>query len=350
MKVAFAILFSALAFYVSTGLGEFWPLAWAAPLPLLLVAHRTRPRHAVAAATAAWFLGSLNLFSYLSRVMPAPIVLALLMAPAIVFGLVVAFTGAATRRLGPLAGALAFPAAWTSYEFLLSLVSPHGTALSLGYSQVQWLTLMQIVSVTGLWGVVFLVTYVASAIAAAASYRSPRALAPALLLLLAAVSFGSYRLQHASAAAPIRVGLAVTDTDIGRVFETTDPATTRAIVRGYADRIDRLAREGATLIVLPEKLTGARPRSRRKPLGSRRRVNQVTVVAGINRVATNPPATSWVFDPDGRQSSTTPAPHARARPDTRGRPASALSARPMHRRRRDLQDADFQGWSRNAAA
>ena len=167
MTTAFATLLSALAFYASTGLGELWPLAWVAPVPLLWVANRSRPRDAFAAAAAAWFLGSLNLFAYLSRVMPAPIVLALLMAPAIVFGLVVAFTGAATRRLGPVAGALAFPAAWTSYEFLLSLVSPHGTALSLGYSQIQWLTLMQIVSVTGLWGVVFLVTSVPASIAAA---------------------------------------------------------------------------------------------------------------------------------------------------------------------------------------
>ncbi len=346
-------LLSAGAFYLSTGLGELWPLAWVAPVPLLWVANRSRPRDAFAAAAAAWFLGSLNLFAYLSRVMPAPIVLALLMAPAIVFGLVVAFTGAATRRLGPLAGALAFPAAWTSYEFLLSLVSPHGTALSLGYSQVQWLTLMQIVSVTGLWGVVFLVTYVPSAIAAAVSYRSPRALAPAAVLLLAAVAFGGYRLQHADASRPIRVGLAVTDTDIGRVFETTDPATTLAIVRGYGDRIDRLARDGATLIVLPEKMTGATPASAPEAaamLADAARRNQVTVVAGINRVAIDPPRNvAWVFGPDGRQLVEYDKHHMLPGPETGylvGAQPALFAVPGAQAGVAICKDMDFQGWSR----
>ena len=61
-------------------------------------------------------------------------------------------------RLPGWASAFAFPAAWTSYEFLSSLVSPHGTSLSLVYSQTDVLPLIQIASVTGLWGVTFVVT------------------------------------------------------------------------------------------------------------------------------------------------------------------------------------------------
>ena len=353
MTIAFATLLSALAFYASTGLGEFWPLAWFAPVPVLWVANRSTPARAILPAALAWFVGSLNLFSFLSRVIPAPIVLALLFAPAVVFGLAVAFGGAAVRRLGPVAGALAFPAVWTSYEFLLSLVSPHGTALSLGYSQMQWLTLTQILSVTGLWGVVFLVTYVPSAIAAAVSSRSPRALAPASVLLLAAVSFGAYRLQHTSAARPIRVGLAVTDTDIGRVFATTDPATTLAIVRGYGDRIDRLARDGATLIVLPEKMTGATPAIAPEAaamLAEAARRNQVTVVAGINRVAIDPLRNvAWVFGPDGRQLVEYDKHHMLPGPETGylvGAQPALFSAPNAQAGVAICKDMDFQGWSR----
>ncbi len=353
MTTALATLLSALAFYASTGLGEFWPLAWFAPVPVLWAANRSTAARPIIPAGLAWFAGSLNLFSYLSLVIPAPIVLALLFAPAVVFGLAVAFGGAAVRRLGPVAGAVAFPAAWTSYEFLLSLVSPHGTALSLGYSQVQWLTLMQILSVTGLWGVVFLVTYVPSAVAAAVSYRSPRALAPAAVLLLAAVSFGGYRLQHAAASRPIRVGLAVTDTDIGRVFETIDPATTRAIVRGYADRVDRLAREGATLIVLPEKMTGATPASVPEAaamLADAARRNRVTIVAGINRVAIDPRRNvAWVFGPDGRQLVEYDKHHMLPGPETGylvGTHPALFSEPNVQAGVAICKDMDFQGWSR----
>jgi apolipoprotein N-acyltransferase len=353
MTVVAAALLSAFAFYLSTGLGELWPLAWIAPVPLLLVANRKRPLIAFAAASVAWFLGSLNLFSYLSLVMPAPIVLALLAAPAIVFGLVVAVSGAATRRLGPLAGSLVFPAAWTSYEFLLSLVSPHGTALSLGYSQAQWLTLMQIVSVTGLWGVVFLVTCVPSAIAAAVAYRDSRALVPAVVLLLAAVAFGGYRLQNADASQTIRVGLAVTDTDIGRVFETTDAATTLAIVRGYSDRIDRLARDRAVLIVLPEKMTGVTPASAPEAaaiLADAARRSRVTVVAGVNRVATDPRRNvAWVFAPDGRRLVEYDKHHMLPGPETGylvGAEPAIFAAPGTRAGVAICKDMDFQGWSR----
>lgn len=353
MITAVLTLLSATAFSLSTGLGELWLLAWLAPTPLLLVANRSRARVAAGAAAAAWFLGSLNLFSYLSRVIPAPIVLALLMAPAIVFGLAVAFSGAATRRLGPVAGALALPAAWTSYEFLVSLVSPHGTALSLAYSQAQWLTLMQLVSVTGLWGVVFLVTYVPSAIAAAIWYRAPRALVPAGALLLAAVAFGVIRLHRAETAPRIRVGLAVTDTDINRVYDTAVRATALAIVTGYGERIDRLAREGATLIVLPEKLTGATPASAPEAaaiLADAARRNRVTVVAGINRVAVDPPRNvAWVFGPDGRRLVEYDKHHLLPGAETGylvGVQPGLFSLPHAQAGVTICKDMDFQGWSR----
>jgi apolipoprotein N-acyltransferase len=194
---------------------------------------------------------------------------------------------------------------------------------------------------------------VPSAIAAAVSCRSPRALMPAAVLLLAAVAFGGYRLQDAGVARPIRVGLAVTDTDIGRVFETTDPATTLAIVRGYGDRIDRLAHDGATLIVLPEKMTGATPAIAPEAaaiLAGAARRNQVTVVAGINRVAIDPRRNvAWVFGPDGRQLAEYDKHHMLPGPET----GYLVGARPALFTAAHAQagvaickDMDFQGWSR----
>jgi apolipoprotein N-acyltransferase len=353
MLTAILTLISAAAFYLSTGLGELWPLAWLAPVPVLWLAHARTPRAAAIPAAVAWFAGSLNLFSYLSRVMPAPIVLVILMAPAIVFGLAVWFSGAAVRRLGPIVGALAFPAAWTSYEFLLSLVSPHGTALSLGYSQVQWLTLMQILSLTGLWGVVFLVTYVPSAIAAAISHRAPRALVPASTLLVVAVSFGAVRLSHTESTPGVRVGLAVTDTDINRVNDTTDQAITLSIVRAYGIRIDRLAREGARLVVLPEKMTGATPASAPPAialLADAARRNGVTVVAGLNLVAIDPPRNvALVLGPDGRQIVEYDKHHMLPGPETGylvGMTPSVFTMEDQPSGVTICKDMDFQGWSR----
>lgn len=67
-----------------------------------------------------------------------------------------------------------FPAAWTSYEFLLSSASPHGTFGSLAYSQIDVLPLIQIASITGALGITFLLLLVPSALAFGWHFRGYR--------------------------------------------------------------------------------------------------------------------------------------------------------------------------------
>jgi apolipoprotein N-acyltransferase len=145
----------------------------------------------------------------------------------------------------------------------------------------------------------------------------------------------------------------VTDTDIGRVFETTDPATTLSIVRAYGDRIDRLAREGATLIVLPEKMTGATPAVAPEAaslLADAAARNHVTVVAGINRVAIEPRRNvAWVFGPDGRQVIEYDKHHMLPGPETGylvGATPALFTAQRAQAGVAICKDMDFQGWSR----
>ncbi len=65
------------------------------------------------------------------------------------------------RRLSGLWGTFLFPAAWATTEFVMSK-SPYGTWGSAAYSQYGNLPLLQIVSVTGLWGITFLIGWFAA--------------------------------------------------------------------------------------------------------------------------------------------------------------------------------------------
>lgn len=66
-------------------------------------------------------------------------------------------------RLRPAVAALAFPAAFAATEFLITLVTPLGTAYGcLAVTQYGDLPLLQVVSVTGPWGIGFLIGYFAS--------------------------------------------------------------------------------------------------------------------------------------------------------------------------------------------
>ncbi len=231
MWTLLAIAVSAFAYWVSTGLGEFWPAAWIAPLPVLMVAFRSSWHKAALAAFAAYLLGSLNIVMLYVRVTPPLVIIVFLSVMAVVFTGAVLMARFAVRRLPAWAALFVFPAAWTSYEFLISLVSPHGTALSMAYSQTDFLPVLQVVSVTGIWGVTFLVTLVPSAIAVAWTRRAIRALAPALAIGLAVLGYGVVRLQPQSGQPQVRVGLAATDRGIFPAFDTADPAVALRVVR-----------------------------------------------------------------------------------------------------------------------
>ena len=324
------MLISAACFYFSTGLETVWPLAWFAPLPVLYLAFREsavsvgkRGKAWLRVGLIAWvayFLGGLNQFTYFRLLMPLPLVPVALALPALVLAAVVLLARFAYLRLAPAAAAFAFPALWTAWEFLFSRVSVHGTWGSLAYTQTDFLPLLQIASVTGLFGMTFVLMLVPSAVAVAlADFRRSQIAAtntrtwsalilPAALVALV-MGFGAWRLRESPAhddshPSTVRVGLAATDNLPEDAFVNKDPATALEITRGYADRVRRLAAQGAQVIVLPEKFVGATPAdfdAIMKILGDVARDSNVTLVAGVNEFDPKPPRNlALVFAPTGR--------------------------------------------------
>jgi apolipoprotein N-acyltransferase len=153
-RIAIALVVVATAsamVWFGTGLFPMWPLLWFAPLPVLLFAGRS-PRWAAALTAAlAWALGSLNMWHYFSAAlhMPPPVRVGIVAVPALVFMLAVLLYRALLRRGAWWSALLAFPAAWVSFEYVFNLTSPHGSAVSLSYSQLNCLPILQLASITG---------------------------------------------------------------------------------------------------------------------------------------------------------------------------------------------------------
>lgn len=57
---------------------------------------------------------------------------------------------------------LIFPLLYTSFDFLLNLFNPFGTLGVLGYSQFDFLSFSQLASITGMWGLTFMITWLGS--------------------------------------------------------------------------------------------------------------------------------------------------------------------------------------------
>ena len=292
-SVIAAGLASAGAFALGTGLEPRWPLTWLAPLPVLAAAYRLPGWPAAGLAFGAWVLGWLPLGAFLLRVLGAPPFVAALtvVAPAIVFALIVLVSRALLQRGAPWSAALAVPALWVSVELIVARVSPHGTAGSIAYSQADVLPLVQLVSVTGLSGVTFLLMAIPTALAVATCRAVTGrhrwgVLLAAALVLVATLAFGSWRLGRSVEGADLTVGLAASDVDIG-LFRTTDAGQALPVIDAYARAVDALAARGARIVVLPEKFVGVtdiyRPEAERR-LGAAALRNRVTVVAGLNEI------------------------------------------------------------------
>ena len=66
-----------------------------------------------------------------------------------------------SHRLPGFLATLVFPLTWTTVEFLYARLTPFATWGSLAYTQHNNLPLVQIISITGIWGLVFLITWFA---------------------------------------------------------------------------------------------------------------------------------------------------------------------------------------------
>lgn len=302
------VLTAVAAYYFGTGLNGFGPLVWIAPIPVLVLAFRSSARRSATIAFVAYVLGSLNIAPYLIELAPPLLVIAALVVPALTFTLAVLAQRYAILHGMRWGGVLAFPAAWTSYEFLMSVMAPDGTALNLAYTQAGLLPLMQLASVTGIWGISFLVTLVPGGMAAAWYWRRQRQRALAtfgvpVCLSLMALSYGWARLEWSHPESTLRVGAATTDKSL-HLFDASAREQALPVLEAYARRIDELARRGAQVVVLPEKFVGVAPAYEEEAiriLSESSRRHHITVVAGFNRVGRVPERnTAFVLGPDGQ--------------------------------------------------
>ncbi len=254
-----AVCLASALFFGGSGLHPVWWLAWFAPVPVLLISARASRRAAFGLSALAWFLGSLNMWHYLLRAIevPLPLVLLLSLVPACLFGLAVLLFRGFVLRGALWRAVLVFPAFWVTFEYLNSLASPHGTFPNIGYTQMDFLPVLQVVSVTGIWGIGFCLFLLPATMSALLSQYGTRRdkvrLAIVIGVFLALLlGFGSWRLiATPSPEHSVRIGLVATGT--GTTFPHDDRAAL-ALFQDYSAQAAGLAAQGAQLIVLPEKI------------------------------------------------------------------------------------------------
>lgn len=286
-------------------LHPIWPFAWIAPIPLLLIALKGKAVFPLSFLSAG--LALCANFRYYKLVsgdhwLPAAIIIAL---QALTWAGILWLTGRCIQRSSRWFTVFVYPAAWAAVDLLMNEFSPNSSINSVAYSQGDALPVLQIASLAGTPGVVFLFSLFASTVAIGL-WRGMRIDKPLfsyglpLLLLMTTLNFGFMRLAAPPGAKQWSVGLLAIDDYIGG---KAPAAEADRIWNLYAKQIHSLAAQGAKLIVLPEKievLKGSDVAARRQLLSDAAKRDQVYVAAGVGvpesgRLYNR----AWLFEPDG---------------------------------------------------
>ncbi|NYI96241.1 apolipoprotein N-acyltransferase [Streptomonospora nanhaiensis] len=262
-----------------------------------------------AAAGTAWMVGVASLglaFWFWQADVFSPPMLLLAAALALIEAVPFVLDRLAAPRLarrGALAASLVFPAATAATEFLTASLSPLGTIYGvLGGTQHGNLPLIQIASVTGVYGVSFLVAWFAAVAAHAwetgwGAPRTRRLVVVYTAVLALVLSFGGARLGFAPPSSPTvrvagvtlaeetwdtRVSAAFTEFDSLEAIVAADRGRVREVFAPIHDELlratEREARAGARLVVWSESAAHTREEDKGALL------EQVAAVAREHRV------------------------------------------------------------------
>lgn len=162
LKNIVLLLVGVIFFYFSNGRYSFALAAWLFPIFFLQVSRQEKNIYSylfipllvgVASQLAFWKFTYDNTSSILFFL---PFILGLPM------GLLFFFDKLLYSKNKGFAATLIFPLLYTSFDFLLNLFNPFGTLGILGYSQFGFLAFSQLASITGMWGLTFMIAWFGS--------------------------------------------------------------------------------------------------------------------------------------------------------------------------------------------
>ncbi|MBB5958131.1 apolipoprotein N-acyltransferase [Saccharothrix tamanrassetensis] len=286
LTLAGATACSAVLFFLGTGFAPVAVLTWVAPLPVLLLAPRVSGRVAAGVAFVAFVLGTANMWALQLRshdtpMMPVGLLIDLGMSAT--FTLAVVVFRAQLVRGRVLSAALAASASWTALVYLVSVANPMGLMGTFANHQGNVPLVLQTASVTGMWGIEFLVLFVPSAVAASLAPEvstAVRVRTAAVALVVLGVALGGGALRLSDVGPTQRVAAIATNQKVWAPDLATRAG--RDLVDAYADRIAALP-DGVEVVVLPEqsfRSEEARPAALYEPMGQVAQRHGIDVVVG----------------------------------------------------------------------
>ena len=261
-----------------------WWAAWIAPAPVLaavlLAPARLRRKLGLFAGTIA---GATS-FGYHLTVGGWPAATVILLLVALAWASVLRLAATSVERRSVLVAVLIIPTTWAAIDTLMIHLSPHGSAGSIAYSQMDVLPAIQVASLGGVPAISFVVL-LAGSFAGLALARALGASVPGLrtagvftaIVVGGALLFGVTRLSTERDPDEVRVAMLATD----GVSERPDDL--RSFWTAYGAAIERAAAPG-TVVLLPEavlNLGAGQAEESARVLASFARARGATIITGV---------------------------------------------------------------------
>lgn len=205
---------------------------------------------------------------------------------------------------------LAYPVLWVAVDTLVAVLRRSGNETSLAYTQVDCLPILQVTSLFGVGGLLFLLTLVPSALALAIAFGrafsgAGLAYAGTFLLLAAAIVFGLVRLRAPGPDRETTIGLVAIDDAIG---SKASSAYINSIWDAYDRHVSSLSAQGAEIVALPEKIGLVAPATAaqwQQHLSGLAEHNHVWIEAGVGiDTGKGRVNQAWLFTPAGALAAT----------------------------------------------
>lgn len=266
-------------------LNPFWPLAWIAPIPLLIASIGASRLGAFAYGAIAGVVSMALMVSYFLELGGLVPVFIITLTKALIWGAMAYAVRSAARLLPAWAAVFVFPALMAGVDTLIAATSPHGSAGALAYSQMDFLPAIQIAAVGGAPAITFVVTLFASAIALLITRRALMSAVAPVLLIAGALVFGVTRIPVVEPEVPSGPPRMLNATLVaGDQFEGI-PMEWRTVWNAYTPQLERAADDGRRIIVLPEKIAHIPPDERAvaiEQIAEIARRRDILIVAGID--------------------------------------------------------------------
>ncbi|KAB7530230.1 hypothetical protein F8C76_01595 [Flagellimonas olearia] len=276
--------------------GEFGLLMWIAPIPILLLSLKFPGWTSFLASFFAFFIGKLCWYTYLVPILSITSVLIYFTIASFIFASIVLLFRQFSLKVPKWYSVFAFPILYSVFEFLSLKFAPDGSAGSIAYSQMNYLPVVQLASITGILGITFHLCLVAAALSLCFYHYKERPIfnkivSTALIFSLMVLLYGSIKLSQKIDEGPnVVAGLAVLDERYHHFTKQPDTAQEWQTAKAYADVANELAEKGAKIVLLPERALNITKENEKEVLAlfsEISRQNRICMIIGYTNYRSN---------------------------------------------------------------